>query len=117
MDPYTLILIIFLLALFAFQFSVSNKRKKLTEQVQSNIKPGARVVTYSGIVGVIEAINEDVISIKTGSAVIDIKRGAVREALPGAVAAKKPAAKKPVAASKPATSVKKPVAAKKPAAK
>jgi preprotein translocase YajC subunit len=106
MDLYTLILIIFLLALFAFQFSVSNKRKKMTEQVQSNIKLGAHVVTFSGIVGTIDSINEDVIGIKTGSAVIDVKRGAVREAFPGAVAA-----------SKPATSVKKPVADKKPAVK
>lgn len=102
MDPYTLILIVFLLALFAFQFSVSNKRKKMTEQVQSNIKPGAHVVTFSGIVGVIESINDDVISIKSGSSVIDVKKGAVREALPGSSEVKKPAVKKtaPKAAAK-----------------
>lgn len=109
MDAFTLVLIIFMLALFGFQFFIANKRKKLNEVVQSNIVVGARVMTFSGIVGTITEIADDVVAIKTGTAVIEVKRGAVREALatvePVVVSQSKPAAKKPanaVTAAKPA---------------
>lgn len=104
MDSYTLIVIIFMLALLGFQFFLSNKRKKMTEVVQSNVVVGARVMTFSGIVGEIQAINEDIVSLKTGNAVIEVKKGSIREALAApmvksdvvetASSVKKPAVKK-----------------------
>lgn len=98
MDAFTLVLIIFMLALFGFQFFINSKRKKLTEVVQSNIVPGARVMTFSGIIGTVVETLEDVVSIKTGTAVIEVKRGSIREAIAVAESAVtkpvKPAAKK-----------------------
>jgi preprotein translocase YajC subunit len=118
MDPINLILIALLLAMFGFSFFNNKKRKASQEILESNIKAGAVVVLISGILGTVEEVNGASVLVRTGSSTIEVARGSIRSAVPGAA---KPAAAKPAAAksaAKPAA--KKPAAAKsaaKPAAK
>ncbi|MFM6980794.1 MAG: preprotein translocase subunit YajC [Micrococcales bacterium] len=111
MDPISIALFGVAALLIFFQFNQSKKRKRDQEALKANIVVGSRVMTYAGIIGEILAIEDDIVSLKSGSAVLEIKIGAIREAAP---AVEKPVANKPAAAKAPAA--KKP-AAKKPAAK
>lgn len=122
MDPTSLFLFAIAAALVLLQVFSGRKRRQQAEIVKSNIVVGARVLTHSGIIGDVTAIADDIVSVKTGNSVIEVKRGAIREAiaspLPAAVKKAAPAAKKPAAKTTAAktTAAKKP-AAKKPAAK
>ena len=117
MDPINLILIALLLAMFGFSFFNNKKRKAAQEILESNIKAGAVVVLISGIIGTIEEVNGASVLVRTGSSTIEVARGSIRSAVPGAA---KPAAAKPAAKPAAKKSAAKPAAkpaAKKPAAK
>ncbi len=59
MDPLTLIMLAVLAVLIFFMFRNSRKRQKDAAQLQTQVVPGAKVMTNSGIYGTILSIDEE----------------------------------------------------------
>ncbi len=83
----TWIMLGFLALMFAFFyfFIIRPQRKRQQQQAQltSSLKPGDRVITYSGIYGTIESMDEDTIVIKVESgATVRMARMAVAQKQP-----------------------------------
>ena len=61
----TLILILCILVIYYLTFSQKRKQEKEIKKMQDELKKGDKVITYSGLAGVIDKIEEDRIILKT----------------------------------------------------
>ena len=61
--PFIIIILIF----YFLMIRPENKKKKLTAQMRANLKVGEEVMTAGGIMGVICAIDGDLITVETGA--------------------------------------------------
>lgn len=55
----TIITIVLLLVLYYFAVMPKKKQEKEIKKMQNELKKGDKIITYSGISGIIEEINED----------------------------------------------------------
>jgi preprotein translocase subunit YajC len=55
------------------------KRTKQQQQLLGNLKPGDKIVTNSGIIGVVISVKEKSVSIRSADAKLEITKGAVTE--------------------------------------
>lgn len=93
-------LVIALLVMFGFVFFQNKRRKTAADNLAASLKVGATVVTYSGIIGTIEKLDEKTAVIKTAGSSVEFMRGAIRNVETPAAPAKpaaKSTAKKPAA--------------------
>jgi len=63
--------------MYIFFILPKQKENKKTEQMRSGLKKGDKVLTISGIIGVVAHIEEHHISIKTGDTKIDFEKTAI----------------------------------------
>lgn len=59
LDPFTIIMLAVLAVLIFFMFRNSRKRQAEAQKLQSNVVPGARVMTNFGVFGTIVSIDEE----------------------------------------------------------
>ncbi|GAA1842331.1 preprotein translocase subunit YajC [Agromyces salentinus] len=59
LDPFTIIMLAVLAVLIFFMFRNSRKRQAEAQKLQSSVVPGAKVMTNSGVFGIILSIDED----------------------------------------------------------
>jgi len=70
-NPTGLFLLVILVVAFYFLFIKPNKaRRKQFTEMQSSVVPGVRVMTTSGIFGVVTAVNEESVSIEIAPGVV-----------------------------------------------
>jgi len=58
----------------------SQQRKKQAE-LQKNLKPGDRVVTSAGIVGIVISVKDTTVSLRSADAKMEMTRGSILEVL------------------------------------
>lgn len=79
----TLQLIIMMILLFIIMYLIiirpQQKKQKEHEALIRSLKPGDKVVTSSGIYGVILTLKEQTLTLRTGEAKIEILRSAVAQ--------------------------------------
>lgn len=61
----TIILIIIILVIYYMSVAQTKKQEKELKKLQDNLKKGDKVITYSGLAGVIDKIEDDRIILKT----------------------------------------------------
>lgn len=71
-DPLTLIMLVVLAAMIFFMFRSNKKRKAQAEELQSQMVPGAEVMTNFGLFGELRAIDEE-----RNEALIEIAPGTI----------------------------------------
>ena len=71
-DPLTLIMLVVLAAMIFFMFRSNKKRKAQAEELQSQMVPGAEVMTNFGLFGELTAIDEE-----RNEALIEIAPGTI----------------------------------------
>ncbi len=66
MDPYSIIMLVVLVAVFYFMLiRPENKRKKKAQEMRESLKKGDIITTIGGIIGKIVAVTADTIIIET----------------------------------------------------
>ncbi len=61
----TIIIIVCILAIYYLTFLQKRKQEKEIKKMQDQLKSGDKIITYSGLAGIIEKIEEDRIILKT----------------------------------------------------
>ena len=61
----TIVLVIIIFLIYYMSYSERKKQEKKIKKMQDELKKGDKVITYSGLSGVIEKIEEDRIILKT----------------------------------------------------
>ena len=61
----TIVLVIIIFLIYYISYSERKKQEKKIKKMQDELKKGDKVITYSGLSGVIEKIEEDRIILKT----------------------------------------------------
>jgi len=80
------ILLVFLAVLVVFSMMQSSKRRKQTATLQGAIEPGVRVMTTSGIYGIVTEIEPDTIVLEISEGVdVRFKKAAVMQVVPDLV--------------------------------
>jgi preprotein translocase subunit YajC len=101
MKPEDLILLAFVAGLFALMWNNGRNRKKAAQELQDNLAVGTEVILSGGIFATIAAVEEDRLTVKSGTSTLVVAKGAIVRVIAAAPAvkpaAKKPAAKKPAA--------------------
>jgi preprotein translocase subunit YajC len=100
MNPEDLFLLALVAGLFALMWNNGRKRKKAAQELQDNLGVGAEVMLSGGIFATIAAVEEDRLTVKSGTSTLVVAKGAIVRVITAAPVAK-PAAKK-TAAKKPA---------------
>ncbi|MBM6619720.1 preprotein translocase subunit YajC [Bacillus suaedaesalsae] len=73
--------LILMFAIFYFLLiRPQQKRQKSVQKMQSELKKGDKVVTIGGMHGIVDAIDENTIIIKSGESRLTFDRAAIREA-------------------------------------
>ena len=77
------LLLIFVVVLLAFSMVQNNRRRKNTAAMQAAIEPGVRVMTTSGIYGIVQDIESDSIVIEISEGVdVRFAKAAVMKVVP-----------------------------------
>ena len=95
MKPEDFFLLAMVVGLFALMWNNGRKRKKAALELQDNLAPGAEVMLSGGIFATIVEVNEDRMTVKSGTSTLVVAKGAIVRVVSAATEAKKPAAKKP----------------------
>ncbi len=74
------IFFILLIAMTAWMFWQQSRQQKNRRQLQSNIARGDEVVTVGGIIGTVEAISDDEVTLSVGN---DVRIRVLRKAIGG----------------------------------
>ncbi len=61
----TIVLVIIIFLIYYISYSERKKQEKKIKKMQDELKKGDKVITYSGLSGIIEKIEEDRIILKT----------------------------------------------------
>ena len=61
----TIVLVIIIFLIYYMSYSERKKQEKKIKKMQDELKKGDKVITYSGLSGIIEKIEEDRIILKT----------------------------------------------------
>ena len=61
----TIVLILMILIIYYMSVAQTKKQNKELKKLQNNLKKGDKVITYSGLSGIIEKIEEDRVILKT----------------------------------------------------
>ncbi|KAA0549270.1 preprotein translocase subunit YajC [Bacillus sp. BGMRC 2118] len=73
--------LILMFAIFYFLLiRPQQKRQKAVQKMQSELKKGDKVVTIGGMHGIVDAIDESTIIIKSGESRLTFDRAAIRDA-------------------------------------
>lgn len=73
---------VFIIAIFYFLLILPQRREqKRHRELVESLRPGDRVSTAGGLVGEIMAVKEDVVTLKTGEARVQVERGKVMRRL------------------------------------
>lgn len=75
----TIVLILIILVIYYMSVAQTKKQEKELKKLQDNLKKGDKVITYSGLSGIIEKIEDDRIILKTypNSVKISVEKWAV----------------------------------------
>lgn len=60
-----IVYLIIIIVIFCFLYFPRKKEEKLIKEMQDKLKAGDKIITYSGLSGVIEEIKEDRVTVKT----------------------------------------------------
>jgi len=63
--------------MYIFFILPKQKENKKTEQMRSSLKKGDKVLTISGIIGVVAHIDEHIVGVRTGDTKIDFEKTAI----------------------------------------
>lgn len=96
MQPNDIILLVFVAGLFAFMWNNGRKRKKAAQELQDNLTAGAEVMLSGGVYATIVELNDDRMTVKSGTSTLVVAKGAIIRVVTPAPAVKTPA-KKPAA--------------------
>ena len=93
-----LVFLLIMVALLVFMFSRTNKQRKAQQEMQSNVGPGAEVMTTSGMFGTVVEVDGDVVVLEIAPGLhTRWTRRAVARVVPAGGAADAPAAQAPSA--------------------
>jgi len=97
MNPQDLILLVFVAGLFALMWNNGRKRKKAAQELQDNLAVGTEVILSGGIYATIAEVQDDRLTVKSGTSTLVVAKGAIVRVVAAApavkAAVKKPAAK------------------------
>ena len=74
-------LILIFVIMYFVMFRPQNQRAKKQAEMQKSLKSGDRIVTSSGIVGVVVTVKDKTVSIRSSDAKMEITRSSVGEIL------------------------------------
>ena len=60
-----IVYLIIIIVIFCFLYFPRKKEEKLIKEMQDKLKAGDKIITYSGLSGVIEEIKKDRVTVKT----------------------------------------------------
>lgn len=95
-----LVLLVFVVGLFALMWNNGRKRKKAAQELQDNLAVGAEVMLSGGIFATIAEVQEDRLTVKSGTSTFVVAKGAVIRVVAAAPVAKVPAKKTAAKATK-----------------
>ena len=95
-----LILLVFVVGLFALMWNNGRKRKKAAQELQDNLAVGAEVMLSGGIFATIAEVQEDRLTVKSGTSTFVVAKGAIIRVIAAAPVAKAPAKKTATKATK-----------------
>lgn len=80
-DPTMIIMLLLIVVLIFFMFRNGRKRQQAAQEMQSKMRPGAEVMTQSGIFGTVEEINEEDgrVTLRSGTSTLVMHRNAISQ--------------------------------------
>ena len=100
MKPEDLILLVFVAGLFALMWNNGRKRKKAAQELQDNLAVGTEVMLSGGIFATITEVQEERLTVKSGTSTFVVAKGAIIRVIAAAPAVKAPAKKTAAKATK-----------------
>jgi preprotein translocase subunit YajC len=80
--PWTMLpMLILMVVMIGFMFFSQSKKAKQHAQMLTTIKPGDKVMTSSGIIGVVVTVREKAITLRSADAKLEFTKSAVAEIL------------------------------------
>jgi preprotein translocase subunit YajC len=74
-------MLILMVVMIGFMFFSQSKKAKQHAQMLTTIKPGDKVMTSSGIIGVVVTVREKAITLRSADAKLELTKSAVAEIL------------------------------------
>lgn len=82
LDPFLLMIIGIFVLMYFFTIRPQQKRAKAHRELIAAIKEGDEVMSAGGIVGVISAIDEQFVTLKTQDSKVQLQRSSITATLP-----------------------------------
>ena len=100
MKPEDFFLLAMVVGLLALMWNNGRKRKKAAQELQDNVAVGAEVMLSGGIFATIAEVQEDRLTVKSGTSTFVVAKGAIIRVVAAAPATKAPAKKTAAKATK-----------------
>lgn len=85
-DPTLIIMLLLIVVLIFFMFRNGRKRQQAMAEMQNKMRPGAEVMTQSGIYGTVEEIDEadNRVTLRSGTSTLVVHRNAISQVVSAA---------------------------------